>query len=628
MSSTKKNILECVREDDFVEYYLFPKINYEENGNEEIVLTTLLNKINEFVKDLIKDYLWHKDPFKLTVRPSITNILSSIEGQKEYLPPHLYGISHYGDNIEDEWFMVYILREITKKFSGLIGKIHDVDEEFLLIEAANYLPNWASPETCNNRVYLCDGVIHLIEPNTKSNDEITISEALTHLRNNSNTAASTEIQSAINKKISMYSHNLNANFYNCTVYVPIGVATLLKQCPNLVAPAVQAFCNRDSIDMKACKAMKYFPPENRVYTRIKFTKCLYAMLTHSKYVPDRRTGWNLPPINSPQYKSHSLGVKLACGFEILAAQAKPSADIETDKGWHNYLNSLKEKNYFNELMEGSKGYNELLNKAKEYYINHRDSMQYSPLIGQEILQLIKTSNSDYDEFKNNESNLPVDDDDSWLNVSPEELDKLLEETYGQKKFVKVNNMNASGFTEKVVQFLEHVSDIDGAEFPPERPPRKHEKSKSVSFTPDTKENASKPAKVNFDPNGFACAVQNILNFVIPEDDSWDMESGSDMSEYEDDNYVKEESYEEVKTKMQQYMEEMDRELASTTIGESFEKKNGDGFDDIESFQPVDIDVNALKNILESYKSQLGEAGPSSNMLGPMGIHLDAKNDIH
>lgn len=76
-------------------------------------------------------------------------------------------------------------------------------------------------------------------------------------------------------------------------------------------------------------------------------------------------------------------------------------------------------------------------------------------------------------------------------------------------------------------------------------------------------------------------------------------------------------------KMQELMDAMDMELAKTTIGESFVKKDDtEGFEDIESFKPVDIDVNALKNILESYKSQLGEAGPSSNMLGPMGIHLN------
>lgn len=34
-------------------------------------------------------------------------------------------------------------------------------------------------------------------------------------------------------------------------------------------------------------------------------------------------------------------------------------------------------------------------------------------------------------------------------------------------------------------------------------------------------------------------------------------------------------------------------------------------------------MNALKNILESYQSQMGGAGPASNLLGPMGVHLEA-----
>lgn len=61
---------------------------------------------------------------------------------------------------------------------------------------------------------------------------------------------------------------------------------------------------------QACRAMRYFPPETRVMTRAIFTKCLYAMLTHQKYVPDRRTGWDLPSPTSPLYNEHSLGVKL------------------------------------------------------------------------------------------------------------------------------------------------------------------------------------------------------------------------------------------------------------------------------------------------------------------------------
>lgn len=210
---------------------------------------------------------------------------------------------------------------------------------------------------------------------------------------------------------------------------------------------------------------------------------------------------------------------------------------------------------------------------------------------------------------------------------------MLQEKYGQKKIFNVNNnSDASKITKKISNFLNHVSDLEGAEFPdenesPVRPPRRKNKNK-VSFSQDTKADI-KPInnKINFDPNSFACAVQNILNFVIPEDDSWDLDSDSDMSEYEEDTCVKEQSFENAKNEMEEYMEQMDRELAKTTIGESFEKKNGDTFDDIENFKPVDIDVNALKNILESYRSQLGEAGPSSNMLGPMGIHLDSKGNM-
>ena len=46
----------------------------------------------------------------------------------------------------------------------------------------------------------------------------------------------------------------------------------------------------------------------------------------------------------------------------------------------------------------------------------------------------------------------------------------------------------------------------------------------------------------------------------------------------------------------------------------------------DDFQPVDVDVNLLKNIMESYSSQAGAAGPASNILGSMGIHLPKNED--
>lgn len=66
--------------------------------------------------------------------------------------PHLHGITFYGDNIEDEWFVVYLLQQISKNINEIVVKVTDSDGEFLLIEAADYLPSWADPDCCENRV--------------------------------------------------------------------------------------------------------------------------------------------------------------------------------------------------------------------------------------------------------------------------------------------------------------------------------------------------------------------------------------------------------------------------------------------------------------------------------------------
>ena len=52
---------------------------------------------------------------------------------------------------------------------------------------------------------------------------------------------------------------------------------------------------------------------------------------------------------------------------------------------------------------------------------------------------------------------------------------------------------------------------------------------------------------------------------------------------------------------------------------------GDDDDDGEkvggALQPVDVDFNLVKNLLESYTSQEGGAGPASNILQSLGVHI-------
>lgn len=64
----------------------------------------------------------------------------------------LRGRTNYGDSVEDEWLIVYLLRELSRTFTDLWIKTVDTDGEFLLIEAANVLPSWLNPENADNRV--------------------------------------------------------------------------------------------------------------------------------------------------------------------------------------------------------------------------------------------------------------------------------------------------------------------------------------------------------------------------------------------------------------------------------------------------------------------------------------------
>jgi len=64
----------------------------------------------------------------------------------------LSGRTNYGDSIEDEWVIVYLLRELTKKHKDVWAQVVDSDGQFLLVEAAGVLPAWLEPEIADNRV--------------------------------------------------------------------------------------------------------------------------------------------------------------------------------------------------------------------------------------------------------------------------------------------------------------------------------------------------------------------------------------------------------------------------------------------------------------------------------------------
>ncbi|XP_053685128.1 protein ecdysoneless [Sabethes cyaneus] len=644
-------VLKSVREDDFLEYFLFPTGLDQKDvslENSEPLLECLQGKVNKLAKDFCQRYIWHRDEFKVAMRKGdlqqrMLIEANGFENENVQLPPHLHGITHYGDNVQDEWFIVSLLFHLTRQIPELVVRVVDSDGEFLLIEAAEHLPRWANPDRCEGRVFICDGELHLVGTEDQ-NEAFPMERVFRELSSESRSkwVVSKSIQTCIDERIRDFPEKIGDNLHRATLYVPVGVAAVLEENPRLISAAVLAFCNRDPIDLKVCRAMRYFPPESCVYTSVVFTRCLYAMLLHSNYLPDRRTGWSLPLASDANYKAYLLGLKLACGFEILASQARSASSLETDKGWKNYFESLKSKGYFQENIEGSQEYVRLLNVAQSYYRDHSDSMKFTPKIGEEIVSILKRNDYDAEELRKQGLDLPTPDDDSWINVSPEELDEILTKRYGSRKLFSLNgNVDAQEFSSMVSDFLDKKSEFDGvdqtdAQVDPLSPVRpKRTKSKSKTDVQPIPPPLHQP--IDFDPDAFGAHVKNLLDLVIPED-RWDSSDNSDMSDYGEEDY--DQNIEEMsptrsgraaKNAIQTYMDQMDRELAQTTIGKSFETELGgagpetrtdsDDFDDIESFKPVNIDVNTLRNMMESYQAQIGGPGPAANLLGSMGVQI-------
>ncbi|XP_021254105.1 protein ecdysoneless homolog [Numida meleagris] len=584
---------------------------------------------------LLAAYIWQRQHFCLRYVPP-----------RGDTPEHIGGTTLFGDNVEDEWFIVYLLREITRAFPELVARVDDNDGEFLLIEAADFLPKWMGPENSENRVFFYKGELHII-PLSETEEQqwelpaesLTISEALALLSAHSEEFLAAEpIRRAVYKRISGYPEKIQASYHRAHCYLPAGIVAVLKQRPSLVAAAVQAFYLRDPADLRACRTFQTFPPEERVMTIVTFTKCLYAQLVQQKFAPDRRSGYTLPLPSHPQYKAHELGMKLAHGFEILCSKcSKVSPDLKrnafTGPLWERYLSSLKEKDYFKGEMEGSAKYLELLHMAEHYFqqsVNKPErSVEVSP--GDEILTLLRTATFDVKEFEREAACLPPEDDDSWLEITPDDLDQMLKEATGESHTSsneEEQKYDLEAVAESMKAFVSKVSTHEGAEMPW----------------------SSDETNVTFDVDSFTKALDRILGADSEELDSDDLDEEEEFNfSDEDDNDLdaenqrqdEEVSPNELIGSLKSYMDEMDRELAHTNIGKSFttQKKGASsvkattsqnaGLDSEEEdaeLTPVDVDMNLVTNLLESYSAQAGLAGPTSNILQSMGVYLPENAD--
>ena len=113
-------------------------------------IDSIYQEMLAYIEKLTTKYTWNNEKFNLA-RPSRVH------------EPYFVctGTLDFGDNLEDEWFVVYLIVKLTAKFGKkLCAQVNDYDGEFLLIHTANYLPEWASSAADNcmqNRVFIHEG---------------------------------------------------------------------------------------------------------------------------------------------------------------------------------------------------------------------------------------------------------------------------------------------------------------------------------------------------------------------------------------------------------------------------------------------------------------------------------------
>ena len=283
---------------------------------------------HELSRSLLKEYIWQRDDFAL----SLEHEEQDGAGAGRWT---LHGKTEFGDSIADEWVIVYILRELSRKFKDAWIRLVDADGEFLLAEAANAIPSWLDPDVADNRVWINNGGLKIV-PQTVSGarakfkssqdlEVVSLASALSYLASDPHDLIqSPEINDEAFYRLRNHPTQIHESMHATKVSIPRKLAYLLYRTPANISPAVEAFYLRDPISMRPLKVQKganlSFPPTDLVTASVRFTRISYAQLKSQDF--SMPLAWAKQTRASACGKDRSrldMGMKVACGFEMLLA---------------------------------------------------------------------------------------------------------------------------------------------------------------------------------------------------------------------------------------------------------------------------------------------------------------------
>lgn len=532
---------------------------------------------------------------------------------------YLHGITDYGDAVEDEWLIVYILRELTKSHPKLWVRAFDTDGEFLLVEAANVLPRWLTPEIDNNRTWIHDGKLLIIpvkDEGTLKFRNLTLPGAVEALKTKPDALVhSAFVEAEAFYRLEKYPAQITESIHHSLVTMPRKLAYVLHSLPKSVAPAVEAFYLRDPIALKRVispTGPPAFMPRDLITVSVRFSKVLFAQLRSQRF--------ESPPIwqditqkaqkEAPSGEADKItarldiGMKLTCGFEMLAAKAEKSKS----------------------------------RVVRELAIVLQDLEED----GDDVLPTDQDIKSWRDVTR--------DDSEAWMDINYEDFEKELDGKRGgtAKTGEKsgFGDANTQSDLRKIVsRFEAFLNDdsagVEGAELD------------EMDFDDDEDEvysdedSDAEDKVVSFDEEAFSQMMREMMGLPSTTSTPGKKESPKKESPKlapkragEDE----EEEDEEIRKLTTEFEAELNQHGAlkldpaeekrprlkdkSPKAGES---NRSNPLPDVteeeeDSEEDVDIDYNLAKNLLESFKSQAGMAGPTGNLLGMMGFQLPRDED--
>ncbi|CAH7685701.1 SGT1 protein-domain-containing protein [Phakopsora pachyrhizi] len=421
-------------------------------------------------------------------------------------PSTIQGTLNYGESIQDEWFLVWCLFQISSQFDCEIC-VSDSDGEFMLIEAAEVLPKWVTPSVAEGRVWIKSGSLHLIPPESTCpvvQGKLSSKIALQLLRGMPtktvapravNTAVTCRVLSASPEELS------KSHLFNTKAYLHCDIAKSLKNDPNLIGLAVKAFWDKDADSYKACQSMVRFPPYNpatsqthladlsnqdshTVLFNLRMTRPLYAMLLNHQInfyppKPFEKVNWSLNGLSENiEWKRRSVGMKIQCGFEMMfcdlasKSHGSESRFDTSSQRYKLYLSKLQSSNYFEGEIEGSERWKELEKAARVTYLRTRKPSD-------EVARRFEQSlSSESNIVFSKEGTIDFEEEsDDWLELDEEKLKEIFKDgnrnpsdsessdaphTEEEKRMARADVQKMTTFASSVEKFVEGKGSLEGA----------------------------------------------------------------------------------------------------------------------------------------------------------------------